>query len=73
MDEGTSFEEMKDWLILLSKSGKHPEYGYPMGEYLCRSQKEVEGVIKQSGMTDAVIANYHDLMRGEPKWQELTT
>ena len=67
MDEGTSFEEMKDWLILLSKSG------YPMGEYLCRSQREVEGVIRQSGMTDAVIANYHDLMRGEPKWQELTT
>lgn len=49
---------MKDWVVVRSKSGKHPEYGYPIGEILCRSLEDVESAIKNSGMDDPIVEPY---------------
>jgi hypothetical protein len=49
---------MKDWKIVKSKSNKHPEAGYPMGEILCFNQKDAEEYIEKSEFTDCYIENY---------------
>lgn len=51
---------MDEWLILSSKSDKHPEYGYPMGQILCRSKKEADEHIKNSPFKDIQIKKYED-------------
>lgn len=49
-----------DWKIVKSKSDKHPEYSYPMGEILCRSLEEAQEYVKNSEFTDCVITDYSE-------------
>lgn len=54
------------WWVVKSKSGKHPEIGYPMGEVLCRNWEDIPEIIKDSGMNDPVIERY-DTYKTEEK------
>lgn len=47
----------ENWVIVSSKSGKH-KAGYPIGEILCRSSKDVEQAIKDHNIHDPVIRPY---------------
>lgn len=50
--------DMVNWQIIKSISDKHPEFGYPMGEILCRSLEEAEEHIKNSEYNDLYIQAY---------------
>jgi hypothetical protein len=39
---------MNDWKVVQSKSDKHPEFGYPMGQVLCRNINEAEDLVNNS-------------------------
>lgn len=49
---------MNDWKIIKSKSDAHPEFGFPMGEILCKSLKEAEEYIEESEFKDCYILDY---------------
>ena len=46
---------MNDWKVVQSKSDKHPEFGYPMGQVLCRNINEAEDLVNNSEFTDCYI------------------
>lgn len=51
----------EDWKIVKSKNGKHPEDGYPLGEFLCRTEEHVKikvQELKEIGVTDIEVSNY---------------
>jgi hypothetical protein len=50
--------QINAWKVVESKSDKHPEFGYPMGQVLCRSNEEAEEYIKKSEFTDCLIRDY---------------
>ena len=52
------FESLKNWKIVKSKTDKHPEFGYPMGQVLCRSQDEANDHIEKSEFKDCYIEEY---------------
>lgn len=54
----TDKEFMKGWKVIKSLSNKHPEYGYPMGQILCRSQADAEKFINSTEFKDCVIEDY---------------
>lgn len=47
-----------NWHIVKSKSDKHPECGYPMGQILCRSLEEAKECLKNSEFKDCFITKY---------------
>ncbi len=47
-----------NWKIVQSKSDKHPEFGYPMGQILCRNLEEAEDHIKNSEFKDSYMNDY---------------
>lgn len=49
--------ETKDWVTVSSKSGKTKE-GFPVGEILCRSLKDIDQVIKDMDIIDPVVKPY---------------
>lgn len=49
---------MINWKIVKSHSDKHPEFGYSMGEVLCRSLEEAVEYIKNSEYNDLYIEDY---------------
>jgi hypothetical protein len=52
------FESLINWKIVKSRSDKHPECGYPMGQVLCRSQDEANDHIQKSEFNDCYIEEY---------------
>jgi len=48
--------EMKDWKVARSLSGYSPEFGFPIGEYLCRDEEEVKSCVEK--LHDPIIENY---------------
>lgn len=50
--------DLINWKIVQSKSDKHPECGYPMGQVLCKSLEEAEEHIKNSEFNDCFITSY---------------
>ena len=44
--------------IVKSRSDSHPEYGYPMGEILCRNLTEAKEHIEKSEFKDCYIEDY---------------
>lgn len=51
---------MENWKVVTSKSDKHPEFGYPMGQILCKSQKEAEEYVQKSEFKDLEIKEFKD-------------
>ncbi len=49
-----------NWKIVKSKSDKHPEFGYPMGQILCRTLEEAQEHVKNSEFSDCFIIDYDD-------------
>lgn len=49
---------MKDWKVIKSKSDKHPDWGYPVGQILCRNQEEAEKFINSSEFKDCIVEDY---------------
>jgi len=49
--------EMKDWLVVESKSGYHKD-GYPIGRILCRNKDFIPEIIKDHGIHDPIITPY---------------
>lgn len=47
-----------NWKIVKSRSDKHPEYGYPMGQILCRDIDEANEYIEKSEFKDLYIEEY---------------
>lgn len=43
------------YAIVASRSDKHPDYGYPLGQILCRSLVEAKEYIEKSEFTDCYI------------------
>lgn len=50
---------MKDWKVIKSKTDKHPDCGYPMGQILCRTKEEAEKFINSSEFKDCIIEDYN--------------
>jgi len=51
-------QNMINWHIVQSKSDKHLECGYPMGQVLCRSKEEAEELCKESEFKDCYFREY---------------
>lgn len=49
---------MNEYKVVISKSDKHPEYGYPFGQVLCRSIEDAQKTINESEFTDLEIKEY---------------
>lgn len=49
---------MEEWVIMYSRRGKHKEYGYPLGKYLCKTRKDAEDLAKKEDIDDPVFENY---------------
>ena len=49
-----------NWKVVKSSSDKHPKYGYPMGQVLCRTLEEAQEYVKNSEFTDCFITDYED-------------
>lgn len=49
---------MMNWVVVESKSDKHPDFGYPMGQILCRNLDEAKKYIEESEFNDCYIRNY---------------
>lgn len=47
-----------NWKIVESKSDSHPDFGYPMGQILCRSLSDAEEHIEKSEFKDCFIRDY---------------
>lgn len=56
----TSKSSLDGYLVVKSKSGIHPECGYPIGQFLVRNYEIAQEAIKKSGMTDPEIIPYED-------------
>lgn len=54
---------MKDWYVVSSISGIDPEFGNPIGQFLCRSKEDAEETAE--GIYDAIIERYLDLPEDE--------
>lgn len=50
--------ELLNWKVVESASDKHPEYGYPMGQLLCRSIEEANEYVEKSEYNDLFIRDY---------------
>ena len=51
-------DSISNWRVIKSASDKHPEFGYPMGQVLCRNLKEAEEYVKNSEFPDCFISEY---------------
>lgn len=51
---------MSEWKIVKSKSDKHPEFGYPMGQILFRNLSEAEEYVRNSEFIDCFIEDYKE-------------
>jgi putative phage-type endonuclease len=49
---------MENWFVVKSRSGKHKEFGYPIGEILVQSREEIDSAIKNHDIHDPVIIPY---------------
>lgn len=54
----SQMSDLINWKIVQSKSDKHPECGYPMGQILCKSLEEAQEHIKDSEFNDCFITSY---------------
>lgn len=58
---------IKDWKIVRTKTGKDPEFGYPLGECICIRDGDIEFCANKwnVNVTDLIVMEYksHD---GEP-------
>ena len=52
------FSELLNWKVVESRSNSHPDFGFPMGKFLCRSQEEANEYISKSEFKDCFIKNY---------------
>lgn len=52
------FSGLTNWKIIQSRSDKHPECGYPMGQILCRNVEEAKDYIEKSEFKDLYISDY---------------
>jgi hypothetical protein len=53
--------DMKNWMVIKSRSNKHDEFGYPLGEILCKNLKDAKiamDILKITGFSDCVIEPY---------------
>ena len=46
------------WKVVQSRSDKHPDCGYPMGQVLCRNEEEAQEHIRNSEFKDCYIRDY---------------
>lgn len=57
-DVAKQFSALLNWKIVSSRSDKHPECGYPLGDVLCRSLEEAQKYIEDSKFTDCYVRDY---------------
>ena len=50
--------ELINWKIVCSRSDMHPEFGYPLGQILCRNLQEANEYIEKSEYNDLYIKDY---------------
>lgn len=61
---------MKDeYKVVKSRSDKHPEYGYPLGEILCANLEVAEDYVKNSEFTDCFILDLDKSQKGKEMQQ----
>lgn len=53
-------DELKDYKVIISKSNKHPDCGYPFGHVLCRNIEDAQNHIAESEFKDLYIQDYQD-------------
>lgn len=53
-------QNILNWQIVQSKSDHHPEFGYSMGQVLCRNEREDIEVIEKSEFKDCYTKDYND-------------
>jgi len=55
-------KDFDGWTIVYSRSGYHPEFGYPIGEFLCTSKQRaldhIENLKKETGLDDFETKDY---------------
>jgi hypothetical protein len=47
-----------NWKVVSSRSDKHPEFSYPMGDILFRNEEEAREYIANSEFTDYYMREY---------------
>jgi hypothetical protein len=55
---------MENWFVVKSRSGKHKEFGYPIGEILVQSREKIDSAIKNHDIHDPVIIPYLEYQQG---------
>ncbi|HJU78102.1 MAG TPA: hypothetical protein VJ599_00870 [Nitrososphaeraceae archaeon] len=53
-------DELKGYKVIISKSNKHPYYGYPFGHVFCRNIEYAQNYIAESEFKDLYIQDYQD-------------
>lgn len=52
-----------NWKVVQSRSDKHPEHGYPLGELLFTTLEAAKEFVENSEFTDCYITDYTDFYR----------